>query len=251
MAQNKQNANLALWESVQTTDKKFTKEAQLDGRTVTSINGTYMAKRATEEFGPIGKGWGFDILVDRLDQGAPILGKDGAVIAHELMHTIQLKLWYVRAGKRNSVTHYGHTPFVRKSQYGAYTDFDAPKKSLTDAMKKCLSLIGFSADVHLGMFDDQTYLEGLELKKRLEDAGDPESAMDEAKEDFKAWLRSQLEALKTAPNVRALNLMRKQIAEKARAKAVVVKFDPAYIEARIDEVADDHQRSFEPNPPAQ
>ena len=251
MAQNKQSTNLALWESVQTTDKKFTKEAQLDGRSVTSINGTYMAKRATEEFGPIGKGWGFDILVDRLDQGAPILGKDGAVIAHELMHTIQLKLWYVRAGKRNSVTHYGHTPFVRKSQYGPYTDFDAPKKSLTDAMKKCLSLIGFSADVHLGMFDDQTYLEGLELKKRLEDAGDPESAMDEAKEDFKAWLRSQLDALQAAPNVRSLNLMRKQIAEKARAKAVVVKYDPAEVESRINEVADEHQRTLEPNTPAQ
>lgn len=251
MAQNKQNANLALWESVQTTDTKFTKEATLDGRTVTSINGTYMAKRATEEFGPIGKGWGFDILADRLDQGAPILGKDGVVIAHELMHTIQLKLWYVRAGKRNSVTHYGHTPFVRKSQYGPYTDFDAPKKSLTDAMKKCLSLIGFSADVHLGMFDDQTYLEGLELKKRLEDAGDPDSAMDEAKEDFKAWLRTQLEALRSAPNPRALNLMRKQIAEKARAKAMVVKFDPADIENRINEVADDHLRTLEPNTPAQ
>ncbi|MCO7556161.1 hypothetical protein A7D27_10050 [Pseudomonas sp. 1D4] len=250
MAQSKQNPNMALWESVQTTDTKYTKTANLDGRTVTSINGTYIAMRATEVFGPVGKGWGFDILVDRMDQGAPILNKEGAVIGHELMHTILLKFWYLRGGKKNYITQYGHTPFVRKSQYGPYTDFDAPKKSVTDAMKKCLSLAGFSADVHLGMFDDQTYLEGLELKKRLEDAGDPESAMDEVKEEFKTWLRSQLEALKRAPNPRALDLMRKQIAEKARAKALVVKFDPADIEARINEVAEEHRLNLAPTTPA-
>ena len=113
----KANPNMALWDSVKTTDKDHTKTQKLDGRDVTTINGMYVVQRATEVFGPIGKGWGYEILVDRFDQGAPITaGKadDPRVIAHEMVHTIQLKLWYLRGGKKNYVTQYGHTPFIRK-----------------------------------------------------------------------------------------------------------------------------------------
>lgn len=238
MAQTQANTNMALWDSVKATDTKYTKTAQLDGRPVTSINGAYMVQRATEMFGPLGEGWGYEVLVDRFDQGAPIPGKDGALTCYEQMHTIQIKLWYVRGGERRHVIQYGHTPFVRRSQYGAYTDFDAPKKSLTDAIKKCLSLLGFCADVYLGMFEDETYLAGQELKKRLSEAGDPDSVLEEAKDEFKSWLRSQVEVLMAAPNPRALKLMHKTIAEKAREKAPIVNFNPADIEAHINEAAD-------------
>lgn len=237
MAQPKSDPKMAIWDQVKTTDQDFTKTQTLDGRPVTSINGLYMVQRATELFGPIGKGWGYEVLIDRYDEGAPITNKDGAVTCRELMHTLQIKLWYSHGGKRNSLTHYGHTPYVRKSQYGAYTDFDAPKKSLTDAIKKCLSMLGFCADVYLGMFEDETYLQGLELKKRLDEAGDEGTVMDEAQTGFKDWLRSQLEALNAAPNLRAHELMRKLIVEKARAKALIVKFNPDDIEARINEAS--------------
>ncbi|WFS20598.1 hypothetical protein P9K38_09780 [Pseudomonas sp. 905_Psudmo1] len=233
---------MALWESVKTTDKAFTKTQKLEGRDVTSINGMYVVQRATETFGPIGKGWGYEILVDRFDQGAPIRDKKtGEVIAHEQMHTILLKLWYVHGGKRNNVTQYGHTPFVREGSWGPYTDFDAPKKSLTDAIKKCLSLLGFCADVHLGMFEDEIYLQGLELKKRLEAAGEDgkQEVMDEAKAAFRAWVDTQIEVLASTNNQRALEAMRKNICEKAREKAKVVNYDPADVERRINEAADE------------
>lgn len=240
--QDKVAPKMALWESVKTTDKAFTKTQKLEGRDVTSINGMYVVQRATETFGPIGKGWGYEILVDRFDQGAPIRDKKtGEVIAHEQMHTILLKLWYVHGGKRNNVTQYGHTPFVREGSWGPYTDFDAPKKSLTDAIKKCLSLLGFCADVHLGMFEDEIYLQGLELKKRLEAAGEDgkQEVMDEAKAAFRAWVDTQIEVLASTNNQRALEAMRKNICEKAREKAKVVNYDPADVERRINEAADE------------
>ena len=236
MAQDKVNPHMALWNQVCTTDMAHTKTMNFDGRDVTSINGMYIVMRATEVFGPIGKGWGYEILVDRFDQGAPITaGKsdDVRVIGHEQVHTIQLKLWYLRAGRKNYITQYGHTPFVRVGKYGPHTDFDAPKKSLTDAIKKCLSLAGFSADVHLGMFDDPIYVEGLELKKRLDEAGDAESVLDEAKTEFKEWLSRQISALPRCPNERALKQMYQMIVQQACAKAVVVKFNPVDVEARI------------------
>lgn len=241
MAAEKTNPHMALWDQVKVTDTRFTKTQQLDGRPVTSINGLYIVQRATEIFGPIGKGWGFEILVDRYDQGAPLTGKDGAVIGHEQMHTILLKLWYLRGGKRNHLTQYGHTPFVRKSQYGAYTDFDAPKKSLTDAIKKCLSLLGFSADVHQGMFEDEVYLQGLELKQRLEDAGESgaQDVMNEAKAEFRIWVDKQISILNETNNQRSLEAMRKNICAKSREKAAVVNYDPAEVERRINEAADE------------
>ena len=56
---DKPNSKMAIWDQVKTTDKDFTKTDDFDGRTVTSINGLYMVQRATELFGPIGKGWGY------------------------------------------------------------------------------------------------------------------------------------------------------------------------------------------------
>lgn len=254
MAQEKPNPHMQLWDAVQTTDKAFTKTADLDGRQVTSINGTYIAKRATEMFGPVGKGWGFDILEDRFDQGAPITAGSGEhfrVIGHDIMHTIKLKFWYLRGGKKNYITHYGHTPFVRGSKYGPYTDFDAPKKSVTDAIKKCLSLAGFSADIHMGMYDDPNYLYGLELKQKLEEAGESgqADAMKDARADFLDWLDRQIAAIVMSPSPRALDLLEKNLAAQAREKAKVVKYDPSKVEERIRAAVDERKQFLTDNPP--
>lgn len=249
MSRQTLNPKMAIWEQVKETDKDFTKTAQLDGRPVTSINTLYMVQRATEQFGPLGKGWGYEVLVDRFDRGAPIMAKDGAtVLDYEQMHTMQIKLWYVHGGKRNQITHYGHTPYVRKSQYGPYTDFDAPKKSLSDAIKKCLSMLGFCADVYLGMFEDETYLEGLNLKKALEEAGESgaDQVLTEAKKEYGDWLKGQIRAIEACPNERALTLITKQVVQSARAKALVVKVNPDSIETRINEAADARRAVLNP-----
>lgn len=250
MAQEKVNPKMAIWNQVNSTPVQYTETVHFDGRDITQIDGMYVVMRATELFGPIGKGWGFDILEDRFDKGAPILGKDGDVIAWELMHTLLLKLWYVHAGKRCYTTQYGHTPFVRKSQYGPYTDFDAAKKSLTDAIKKCLSLAGFCADVYLGMFDDPIYVQGQELKQKLEGAGEDGKAeiMKDVRIEFREWLDRQISGLERAPNARATDLMAKSIAEQARAKAEVVKYDPDEVERRITEAAEQRKQWLIDNP---
>lgn len=55
--------NLALWEEVEKTDPKFTKEyTGPGGFTGTAVNAQYLAKRATEKFGPCGTGWGYDVI---------------------------------------------------------------------------------------------------------------------------------------------------------------------------------------------
>lgn len=89
-----------------------------------------------------------------------------------MIHKVHARLWYVLDGVRGEVEQFGQTQIVGKNKNGFYTDEEAPKKSLTDAMSKCLSLLGFSADIHLGLYDDNKYVAQLneEFAPRASDA---------------------------------------------------------------------------------
>ncbi|MNG31505.1 hypothetical protein D3C84_1173240 [compost metagenome] len=50
------------------------------------------------------------------------------------------------------------------------------------------------------------------------------------------------------PNERAIDLMAKSIADQARAKAVVVKYDPSEVERRITEAAEQRKQWLIDNP---
>lgn len=145
--------NLELWNKVSDTDRLYTKDFTRGNFVGTSINPTYLIQKATETWGPMGIGWGTKVLSERFEEGGP-LGTMGDKIIFSKAHIIQIELWYNQDGKTGSVTQFGQTTFVGQNAMGAYyTDEDAPKKSMTDAMTKCLSLLGFSADIFLGTFD--------------------------------------------------------------------------------------------------
>jgi hypothetical protein len=153
--------NLAIWDEVEKTNPDYTKSySGSGGFKGTATTATYLVKKATKMFGPIGIGWGWDIAEEALMTGAKTTAKDG-VEGTEVIHKIKLLLWYKWKGERGEISQFGQTTFVGKNKYGWYTDEEAPKKSLTDAMGKCLSLLGFAADIHLGMYDDNKYVRNL------------------------------------------------------------------------------------------
>lgn len=171
MTDEKENPNLHIWKAVQTTDPRRTKEFNRGGGFKgTATNPTYLAMRATEIFGPAGKGWGVEVRDEKFMDGAPILNNDGGVICHEVIHIIRVALWYYYDGKRYEVEQFGQTTFVGKNKYGIFTDEEAPKKTLTDGMTKCLSLLGFAADVYLGLYDDSKYVNDLRAAAWKEEA---------------------------------------------------------------------------------
>jgi hypothetical protein len=176
--------NTEIWNAVAVTNPNFVKSfTRGGGFSGTAINATYQAQKATDTFGPCGIGWGLDILEERYQDGAPLL-QDGAVVGKEVIHVLRAKLWYVYQGKRGEVIHFGQTPFVGRNKNGFFTDEEAPKKSMTDAMSKCLSLIGFSADVHLGLYDDNKYVADLRKEfgtdKNVKSESKPEGTREEA-----------------------------------------------------------------------
>lgn len=147
-----QSNKLAIWNAVEQTDPDYTKSFNRGGGFKgTSTNATYLAKKATNQFGPIGIGWGYNVIDETYQPGQD----------KDVIHVVRIKLWYEWNGKRGEVEHFGQTQFVGKNKNGYFTDEEAPKKSLTDAVSKCLSLLGFAADIHLGMYDDNRYVNDL------------------------------------------------------------------------------------------
>ncbi|HFF9836820.1 hypothetical protein V6280_07130 [Serratia marcescens] len=204
--------NLGIWNRVYKTDAKFTKAFSNNGGG-TSINGTYMVMQATKVFGPQGINWGVEIIEERFDNGAPIMRsvkqQDGNFIQEiipngaggylcEVNHTVKIRLWYKHSGKTGEVIAYGCTPYVYKSKNGPLSDGEAPKKSLTDATKKALSQLGFSADVFLGLYDDLTYRQENDAEFALKNASEKAEGVTRMREQLDEHLAKVAETLKGA-----------------------------------------------------
>lgn len=161
---------LELWEKVEKTDpehtKAFTKGGGFKG---TAIKPIYLIKKATELWGPAGDRWGWTINSDRVEDGAPLLNDKGERVGCEKLHVCLITLNYPLSedGKKEGFVHsFGHTILCGARSSGAFfTDDEAPKKSLTDAIGKALHYLGFSADVYFGQFDGSKYESEKEEKK--------------------------------------------------------------------------------------
>ncbi|HGN2286791.1 TPA: hypothetical protein ACKRXN_002636 [Proteus mirabilis] len=197
--------NLNIWKRVQRTDPRFTKPLEGVGFIGTSINSTYMFMRATEIFGPIGEGWGYEVLEEKFIDGKPLVEPvldernkqvatrflrdgDGSLFC-EQNHSIKIRFWYIiECETRGEFESYGATPYRYQTNYGIKVDGEVIKKSLTDAIKKALSMLGFSSDVFMGMHDNPEYLASnkleFEIKNASEKAEDITSIRKELDEKF-------------------------------------------------------------------
>lgn len=234
--------NMGIWSLVEKTPTTAIRAAKVDGQQLTSLHHMHTVRKATEIFGPIGIGWGYEITEERFDQGAPYQdAKTGEVIAHELIHTVILTVWYSWNGSTGRVSNYGHTRYVYRTRDGRFiTDGEAPKKSVSDALKKCFSMLGFSADVYEGKFDDQEYTSTRNAETRIEVAEDQEAAIEEAREEYAAWIKKQCETLREKiPHRSSIGLIYNKAMQRIEDKARVAQVDPAKGAAMIEKAAND------------
>ena len=213
--------NLCIWSQVDKTDPRYTKNAKVGGQDITSINGTAMVMKATELFGPVGIGWGWKILEERFDEGHEIYAGEGdkrVCIGREIGHTIKICLWFTQDGQRGEIEQYGCTRYQYKTSYGMTTDGEAPKKSLTDAIKKALSMLGFSADVFLGLFDDDEYVQQRQEETAIEVAEDKAAEQEKQKQERLEWLRSAVETMAGAVTLHELKSLNTKYVRSATAR---------------------------------
>lgn len=205
--------NISLWKGVMRTNPRYTKDMGDLGFGGTAINAEYMIMRATEKFGPVGIGWGWQILEDKMIEGAPLTEKiyegtkfvgkrilrdaDGSLM-FELNHYIRIGLWYIKDGKKGIVENFGSTPYRQTTKNGIFCDSEVHKKSLTDAIKKCLSGLGFCADVWLGLYDDAAYKAESVIEFGLKDATEKAEDSTRIREELDVRFKQNVETMRNA-----------------------------------------------------
>lgn len=148
---------LAVWNHVCKTDPAFTKPFKKGGGfSGTAINAEYLIRKATELWGPFGGKWGIRSVKTSVIEGAPLF-LASTEICKETLWVTEIVLFH----PDGEVPAFGQTFLVSQNKNGFFTDEEAPKKSLTDAITKALSWLGFAADIHLGLYDDNRYVNDL------------------------------------------------------------------------------------------
>ena len=140
--------NMKLWQSVCVTDPRAVKPITGKQYKGNSPKPYWVIQRATEVFGPCGLGWGVQILSERFER-----------FGDEALHIAHVKVWYLQNSVRSEIEQMGQTRAAYTSAAGKHiVDEDAPKKSATDGMVKCLSMLGFAGDIFSGQWDDSKYV---------------------------------------------------------------------------------------------
>lgn len=169
-------SNLDLWEAHADIDPQYTKAITGKAYKGTSPNPQYVIKCLTEMFGPVGRGFGWEVL-----------SEDFTPLGDEILHWCRIRFWHTK--REHYYEAYGQTKALMKTRNGMMSDEDAPKKSLTDAIIKAASQLGIAANIFLGRWDDQKYVAELKEEFRQDDqpsATKPAPKNDEARATYAA-----------------------------------------------------------------
>lgn len=186
--------NKKLWDSVKVTDPNAVKPITGKSYKGNSPKPYWLIERMTDTFGPVGLGWGVVVKSERFERMSDT----------DVLHVAVVSVWYVLDGKRSdSFEQMGGTKACYMTSSGKLmVDEDAGKKSVTDGMVKCLSMLGFCADIFSGQWDDSKYVAwaGQETARREspaitdQQAADIEALIQEVGADkvaFLAWVAKQ------------------------------------------------------------
>lgn len=179
-------SNLKIWEIVKSVDQKHLKAANVGGNKCISVNGLEMVRLITEAIGPIGKSWKYRVKWERFDNEKPMVNPSNnepvicdGVAVWEQSHSAMIEFSVNHGDGWHSFEQMGHTPYRYGSGGNSYNgqakpfkvvvDKEYGKKTITDGLKKCLSLLGVAADVYSGDLDDYHYAQEaqdvIEIKK--------------------------------------------------------------------------------------
>lgn len=135
--------NLEIWNTLAPSDPQYLKPVSFGARSFTAIDPQYQVKKMTEQFGPVGDGWGWHSTTEII----AVNNGDSAVLAH-------VTVWH--GSPANS---FGAFTGCRKffdANKGRIAE-DAPKMAVTDGLTKALSHLGCDADIFLGKMDGNKY----------------------------------------------------------------------------------------------
>ena len=235
------------WDKFPKTDPQYTKANNQGGRKSTSVTPVYMVKLATDVLGPIGEGWGYSVIEERFDNGAPIVliqsansesklpvyMLDDGKIVYEKNHTILLQMWVGEKG--NTFSQFGHTKYSYMTKTGKYyVDDEYGKKSITDAMTKCLSLLGVCSDVYMGEFDNIDYQEAARVEAAIGKADNAAEETEKQTAKLNEHIAQNIKLMTNCPTMDAVGKVYGLAANKADLLSRALKLDPAQVKQPLD-----------------
>lgn len=172
--------NLKIWQAFADIDPQFTKPITGKAYKGTSPNPQYVIMCLTNLFGPVGQGFGWEVLKEEFTP-----------LGEEVLHWCRIRFWHTT--RDNYFDAYGQTKALLKTRNGLMADEDAPKKSLTDAIIKAASQLGIAANIFLGRWDDAKYVAEVTQEYR-EKNGEPKP-QEQQKRVSAAEMKRGLEAI--------------------------------------------------------
>jgi hypothetical protein len=207
--------NRRLWDKFGVTNPLMTEKFQRRGGFKgTAIEALYHLERMTNHFGPMGLGW-----------GATAPQYTTHIAGSEILVYCVVGIWYREGDGERSQPVYGigGDYVVSLTKDGdAKTNDEAYKAAYTDALGNALKHLGMSADVYMGLFDDQKYVDSLKRRFRNEEEqkADADAAKAfEASDEF-GWSKDFLEKVEAcATEDEVKELKSRQVAEFRRLEA--------------------------------
>lgn len=206
--------NTKLWSKFSKTDPVHVKPPTKGTSGLSSIDAYYVFQQATKAFGPCGIGWGYEETSEEYQSGEPIINDAGEIVGSVINHIMRIKLWYKIDGEKGEIPAIGSTKYLQSTKYGMKSDEEAAKKSLTDAIKKALSMLGFCSDVYMGKFEDSNYVGDLINEKAIENAVDKDAEKVKQAEALKADFDKCIEQMEKAVSISMLEGLYKGMARR-------------------------------------
>lgn len=171
--------NLKIWDQVCRVPKEHLKGfKRAGGFTGTAIKPMWSIHRMTEIFGPCGDGWGIDEPLFKIVEAGD-----------EIMVYCTVGVWYSTGTTTSKVFGVGGDKVRSVTSSGPRTDDEAFKKAFTDAVTNALKHLGVGADVHMGLWDGNKYID--------EKVAEPEAPQQAKAYDRNPIVRDTFMALQT------------------------------------------------------
>jgi hypothetical protein len=184
--------NLSIWNQVEKTDFTHTKKVNQRGG-YTAVSPQYQLKEATKVFGSYGKGFG----LSESDFDMSLFDSLGVV-----MH--KAKFFYLSEGERVEFPITNAIQATTGAGDKKRVDVDFAKKVETNTVSKALSKLGFNADVFMGMFEDNQYMQELSNELAVKKSEDKDAELAKQAREYDEWKLKEIESYQHLSSLNAL-----------------------------------------------
>lgn len=152
--------NLATWEALCRPPANALKKiggGRLSG--MTDINPQWRLQIMTEQFGPIGFGWYYEMLDRWTARGAPLPTVKPQDLG-ELMCFVSINLYVKKDDEWSKpIFGLGGSKLFEKEKDHFYNNDEGYKMALTDALSVAMKELGIAADIYKGLWDGSKYID--------------------------------------------------------------------------------------------